>query len=366
MNSKKWIKIFLIFSLSGALFVGGVNYVADPGYIYLKKYFSNNSDAYAKALFSSKNGLIAAGWNERVIKSSMAKYAGNFDCVVFGSSHIRHISQVRNSGNIKQICPKLLNLGVSGGSLEDFFVFSDIVLTNYKMPKKIFIGIDPWTFKFKMDTRYLMQQSHYDNFLSTLNGQKKEHNSYSYKLSLFKNLFNLEYLLTSIKKIKSTFKTSQIEVPNESYTFENGYTEALILKDGSHLYSSRDIKKFKNEIKTIKVGGGDYKISGEVYEAQALVLFEKFIQLLQKNGIEVNFILTPYHPNVFKEGVSKPITHIETMENLIIKLSDKHKVNLHGSYYPSKLGCDDNEFLDFMHASPECLNKIKFTFGMWK
>ncbi|MBE0490679.1 MAG: hypothetical protein IBX44_00335 [Sulfurospirillum sp.] len=361
MSSKKFIAFVGLFAFLIVGFVGGVNYVVDPGYIYLKKYFSSNADAYSEALFSSENGLVATGWNERVVKASMAKYAGNFDCAVFGSSHIMQISQVRNIGNIEQVCPKLLNLGVSGGSIEDLFVFSDIALTNQKMPKKIFIGIDPWTFKFNMDTRYLMHQFQYNNFLSTLEGKKKERNNYGYELSLFKNLFNLEYLLTSMKEIKFTFKTSQIEFPNESYIFEHGYKEPLKLKDGSHLYSSADIVKFKNVIKTIKIGGGDYKISGNMYETQALVLFEKLIQLFQKDGIEVNFILTPYHPNVFKAGVTKPVKHIETMENLVIELSNKYKVNLYGSFYPSKVGCHNNEFLDFMHASSECLNKINFS-----
>lgn len=361
MNRKKWIKIFLIFTILGISFVGGVNYVVDPGHIYFKKHFSTNPDLYAKTLISSKNGLVATGWNERVIKASMTKYAGDFDCVLFGSSHIMQISQVRNIGNIEQICPKLLNLGVSGGSLEDLFVFSDIVLTNQKMPKKIFIGIDPWTFKFNMDTRYLMHKFHYDNFLNILENKKQENNSYSYELSLFKNLFNLEYLLTSVKEIKSTFKTTEIELPSELYSFENGYKEPLKLNDGSSVYSSTDITKFKNEIKTIKIGGGDYKISGNVYESQALILFEKLIQLFQKDGIEVNFILTPYHPNVFKAGATKPVEHIETMENLVIKLSDKYKVNLYGSFYPSKMGCNDSEFFNFMHASSECLNKINFS-----
>ena len=130
MNSKKWIKIFLIFSVLGVGFAGAVNFVVDPGYIYLKKNFNNNVDEYAKKLFTSEKGLIATGWNERVVKSAMAKYAGNFDCVILGSSHIIQISQVRHTGNIQQVCPKLLNLGVSGASLEDLIVFTDIIFEN--------------------------------------------------------------------------------------------------------------------------------------------------------------------------------------------------------------------------------------------
>lgn len=360
MNSKKWIKVFVMLSILGIGLVGAFNYIVDPGYVYFKRNSSISPDKYAETLFTSKNGLVASGWDERAIKLSMSKHAGDFDCLVLGSSHIMQISGIRNTGNIQKICPKLLNLGVSGGSLEDLFVFSDVILTNTSKPKKIFIGIDPWTLKFNMDVRYLTNQIYYDDFLKML-GETKATNKYSYELSLFKNLFNLEYFLISVKEIKSVFKERKIEIPSNQYTFEAGYREPLKLQDGSTLYDNSYIIKAKNDISTIKNGGGNYKIDGVVYDKKALLLFESLINFYQKSGVEVNFILTPYHQNVFNAGITKPVQHIEIIENLVHKLSEKYKIKVYGSFYSAKVGCKNNEFLDFMHASSKCLNRIDFS-----
>lgn len=135
--------------------VAGVNFVVDPGEIYLKKIIAGfKAKEFADKLFLSRNGIIQTGWNERLVKTTLAKSAVDFDCIVIGSSHILQMSSVRNTGRIRNSCKKLLNLGVSGGSLEDISVFSYLILENNRLPKTVFIAIDPWTLKFEMDSRY--------------------------------------------------------------------------------------------------------------------------------------------------------------------------------------------------------------------
>lgn len=361
MKSKKWIQRFLVFSVLSIAFIGGVNYVVDPGFVYSKKNSGVSPDEYTKKLQVSKNGLIAEGWNERDIKLSLAKFSGNYDCIVMGSSHIMQISGVLNTGNITAICPKLLNLGVSGGSLEDLYVFSNVILNNKNKPKQVFIEISPWLFKYNMDERWQMNKKHYDELVSKLNNstESKDENL-DYQIELFKNLFNLEYFITSLKNYQNLFNKSKIEEPSDNFSYENGYIKALTLQDGSHLYDSNFITKSKKDILSIKNGGGDYKISGNIYNKDALKLFEKLIVFYQKNDIEVNFIITPYHPNVFKNGETKPVQHMREIENLAKILANKYNIKLYGSFFPENTGCKENEFLDFMHATSDCLNRIKF------
>ncbi|MGE0739009.1 hypothetical protein [Sulfurimonas sp.] len=360
MSSKKFIAFVGVFAFLIVGFVGGVNYVVDPGYIYFKKKSNISPDEYAEELISSESGLIADGWNERAIKTSLAKFSGNYDCIVMGSSHIMQISGIRNTGNILDTCPKVLNLGVSGGSFEDLFVFSNIIFSNNKKPKTIFIDVSPWLFKFNMDTRYKMNMKHYNEFLIRINDDKISNTTNDYELNLFKNLFNLEYFITSLKNLKSITDKSKIEKPINKFTFENGYIQPLKLQDGSHLYASNFIEKSKNDIENIKNGGGDYKIENNIYEKYALELFEKLIQYYQKNNIKVNFIITPYHPSVFKDGEIKPVAHMKEVENMAKEIASKYNINLYGSFFPENIGCKENEFFDFMHATTECLNKIEF------
>jgi len=187
----------VIFTGIVLLFIGTFNWLVDPGFIYSKTESSISPDEYAKKLQVSKKGLISEGWNERAIKLSLAKFSGEYDCIVMGSSHIMQISGLRNTGNITTICPKLLNLGVSGGSLEDLFVFSDVILNNKNKPKKIFIDISPWLFKYNMDERWQMNKKHYDELVFKLNNSTvSKDGSQDYQIELFKNLFNLHNFLT--------------------------------------------------------------------------------------------------------------------------------------------------------------------------
>lgn len=360
MNNKKWIKIFFLLSFLAIVFVGIINYIVDPGYVYSKKYSSNKYDEYTNKLLLSKNGLIATGWNERLVKASLAKHSENFDCIVIGSSHIMQISSITNTGNISDVCPKLLNLGVSGGSFEDLFVFSSIINSNYIKPNKIFIDITPWLFKFEMDSRYKINKVYYDKFLQELNGINETHLYSNYSLKLFKNLFSLEYFITSLKNYKLTFKKVSIKYPLEMYDYKKGYVEPITLQDGSHIYDSNYIKKAKINIKNIKAGGGNYKIENKIYDEQALTQFEKLIKFYQLNNIKVNFILTPYHPNVFKNGITKPVKHMIKVENLAHELSKKYSVKVYGSFFSEKLGCKEDEFLDYMHTNKDCLDRIRF------
>lgn len=361
MSSKKFIGFVFSCFLLVVGFVGVVNYYVDPGFIYSKNESEVSPDYYAKKLQVSKNGLIAEGWNERDIKLSLAKFSGNYDCIVMGSSHIMQISGLRNTGNITAICPKILNLGVSGGSLEDLFVFSNIILNQENKPKQIFIDISPWLFKHNMDERWQINKKHYDELVSKLNNstESKDENL-DYQIELFKNLFNLEYFITSLKNYQNLFDKSKIEEPSDNFSYENGYIKAVTLQDGSHLYDSNFISKSKKDILNIENGGGDYKISGNIYDKDASQLFEKLIIFYQKNDIQVNFIITPYHPKVFKNGETKPVQHMREIENLAKLLANKYSINLYGSFFPEHIGCKKNEFLDFMHPSNECLDKIKF------
>ena len=219
MTNKRFIKFVLIGLFLGMAFVGGVNYLVDPGFIYSKQNSSVDPDTYAFFLITSNNGLVADGWNERSIKTSLANFSDNYDCVVFGSSHVMQISSIRNTGNITNICPKLLNLGVSGGSFEDVFAFSNIIFNHKIKPQNIFIDITPWFFKFNMDTRYKINQSKYDEFLSKLNKKESDITHNSYQIDLIKNLFNLEYFITSIKNYKSLFESVKIEQPINNFIF---------------------------------------------------------------------------------------------------------------------------------------------------
>lgn len=362
---KKYLKRSVIIFTVLMLVIGSINFIIDPGGVYFKKILADDikSAEFANKLFNSKYGIVADGWNERLITTTLAKESGNFDCLVLGSSRIMQISHIRNTGNIKNQCNSLLNLGVSGGSIEDISIFSYLILTNIKRLKKVFIAVDPWTLKFGMSARYGAYKEYY-NKMNTLLKEGKESDDISYINKLAKNLFNGKYLQYSIKQLFSnqlnTIFTKDIIALKNQFSYQIGYKNSVMLPDGSHVYSTKQILEFKNKNPHIK-SGNNFKISGSAYNNLTLQYLGKIIQVYQKNGVEVNFILTPYHPNVFKKGKTKPVKHITIVESIIKKFGQKNNLKVYGSFFPYNLGCKNKEFFDVMHPTNECLSRIDFS-----
>jgi len=347
--------------------VASVNFIVDPGEIYLKKIIADlKSQEFSGKLFHSKNGVIQSGWNERLVKTALAKSAGDFDCIILGSSHIMQISIVRNTGNIKDNCSSLLNLGVSGGGIEDISIFSYLALNNLKLPRKVFIAIDPWTLKFGMDPRYGAYQSYLEKMNMRLDKNGADENT-SYSRKIAQNLFNGEYFYYSILSLLDGNKKGNlgallqkvIQYPEKNFSFLEGASEAVTLKDGSHVYAHSWIQKQRNA--SVGIGGGGYKIKDKVYDVVALEYFNKIIKLYQQSGVEVNLVMTPYHPNVFKMGKTKAVLHISIIEKVVKKFSQMNNIKYYGSLFPDELGCVGDEFFDFMHPTNECLGRINFS-----
>jgi hypothetical protein len=294
--------------------VAVINFVCDPGKIYLKKIINNYSVLeYVDILEKSDNGLIQENWNERSVKVALAQKSNKYDCIVLGSSHALQISSVRNTGNINKQCSSLLNLSVSGGSLEDIFIFSNIILNKEKKPLQVFLGIDPWTLKFNMDARYLVYERYYYALLKRLDINISRKKSYERKILV--NLINREYFFRSLKllfhKNQDLFSLSKIEKVDEKFDINTGYKRFVYLSDGSIVYSEPWIKKQESNLKNMPKGGGDYKIEENIYDKDAVNNFLRLVDLYKNNGVKVNFLVTPYHPNVFKAGETKTVKHIK-------------------------------------------------------
>lgn len=362
---KKYLKKLFLFVLLCLLFIGLFNFFIDPGNVYFNKIIADQeSKNFAQKLLASKYGIVEEGWNERLIKTTLASQSGNFDCIVLGSSRILQVSGIRNTGNIEKQCKKILNLGVSGASLEDLAIFSYLILNNKKRPSKVFLGIDPWTFKFQMDNRYGMYDRYYKAMNLLLKQVKTDVNS-KYNFRLITNLFNAEYfyisIKTCIKNIKSKkekkFFHQEIIFVEKPFSFSQGYKQIVMLSDGSRAYSEDFIEKHKKRpIEDIS----NYKIIGKAYEIEGYNYVSSIIELFQKFKIPVALVLTPYHPIVEENHDNIKKFYFEEVENIVQKLSIKYHLKIYGSYSAKVLGCEEDEFFDSMHPMNECLNRISF------
>ncbi len=350
------------------LAVSLVNIIVDPGAVYLRGLLLEiRNGNYVEAMVTSKYGVVQEGWNERNVKLKLAEYASQHDCAIVGSSHVMSISKLRDNRGGLSICESVLNLGVSGGSIED------VVLMMFKLlkdgaPRRLFIGVDPWMFGFDKDVQwkkysdlYVEAGEYFDLDPRPINTED------SYRQVLLQNLINFDYFRESVKylgrkgiqEIAAEYQGSLVvdDFKMAEFDLSTGATKSVTLADGSHVYSSGYIQEALAKKHALIDNG--YRIDSEkTIDYGAVEVFLKVLRRVLSNGQNVALFLTPYHPNVFDDKNSVSRVAMEDIAPLIGKISRELDIDVFGSYNPDVLGCTGDEFFDFMHPMTECVNGV--------
>jgi len=353
MNNYKWYLFKILFLTSVfLLIVASVSYIIDPSNIYHSSYKNHNSPSmYVTRLLKSRNGLLwpKHSWNQRDLVSSLAQKDVAVDCAVIGSSHVMQVSSVRKNASIRNLCSTIINLGVSGGTLEDYLALSYMLSNKKQKPGTIVFGVDPWALDFNKDSRWERYRDSYYSMKEILepdniNRDKGRFTRWKY----IKNLINPSYFLRSIKQPerKDLFIN---EAPKFNHAV--GIDAPVFLPDRSIIYSNTYIAD--SNASRIPVGGTKYKIRPEPvpnYSEVAIALFSKLVRKLNKAGINTVILMTPYHHNVWADMNSVTTKALLEVEPRIRKIGRDLGIKVLGSYNPDVIGCTPDEFNDFMHA----------------
>jgi hypothetical protein len=364
MHKKYFVRI-IITAFVMLTFVSAVNWIYDPGDIYLQNYLMNRHiDDYTDKLISAQVGIEQYA-NERKVKFSLLQKSDQYDCILLGSSRIMQLSTLREPSSLMSLCSSSMNLGVSGHSFEDLLILSYNVLHHINPPKKIIIGIDPWGLKWNSDSRY----SIYGEYLPLMKkelGVAHTSSGESYVTKLLKNSISYEYFIESVKRaLKVDFRIfpNRFEGYNLQqvpvFDYSEGYLYRVTLADGSHVYDKDWISRHKTSESYIK--DGDYKkIEGTPYDADLIGIFRKLLIRYRELGFQVYVVLTPYHHSVFRAENKKNFTSFLEVENQTKILASELKIPVYGSFNPMNVGCLPDEFYDFMHPMKTCLDRIEF------
>ena len=204
----KYLKLIAGLCSFSLIAIAAINYTANPGKIYPPLPFSDSHNRLSPKqiitqLIQSDHGiLITSDRNERDLKHALALRPTTAQCAVIGSSRVMQISSVRKERSLSDNCPSLINLGVSGASLEDYLAMAETILQNEKPPKVIVFGIDTRSLNFNRDSKWIRHKQNFFNIKSKLEGEYPDDNSSS-TLALVRNLINLEYFLRSLQLILS-------------------------------------------------------------------------------------------------------------------------------------------------------------------
>ncbi len=360
----KYLKLIAGLGSFSLIVVATINYTANPGKIYpplsiFDSYNRSSPKQIIKQLVQSDHGIIVANdtWNERDLKHALALRPTTAQCAVIGSSRVMRISSVRKERSLSDNCPSLINLGVSGASLEDFLALSETILQNEKPPKVIIFGIDLGNFNFNRDSRWTRHMQNFINMKLKLEGKYHYDNTFS-TIALIRNLINREYLLRSLQLIWSE-KTLPFKNVQRKFDHQVGLEHPVMLPDGS-LISSNGSHNQLSKIIDIHTLGVAIKIRGSRWvNEKAVELFILLVNHLQQQKFKVIFVLTPYHPAVWDVVEHSGITALNVVESKVHKIAKLTGVQIFGSYNPSQMGCTGDVFFDLAHPKAICLTKLE-------
>lgn len=335
-----------------------INIVMDPGGIYRDGKVT--PEAFADALVASDHGLWwpDGSYDERALKKALASHSSEADCVVVGSSHVMQVGSRRTNASLRDECTSILNLGVSGAGIEDHLALAYLALRTGP-PKKIVLGVAPWTFAFGKDQRWTQYKDDYYKALRTILDKDVMPDARTEDgFAKIRNLFSLEYTIRSVRKGMQDVQNPQSTIAGAPEVDETvGGSHPILLPDGSLVYSSDSIANAAKA--NIPIGGERYKTDGALNQDHAIRTYRALLAWVRNQGVEPILLLTPYHENVWIKPDARIPLALRESERIARHLARELDIKVIGSYDPQIGGCDRSEFIDFMHPTTRCLAKLK-------
>lgn len=332
LTSKKFIFNFSFFALASLLLIGYASKKAVIGGEYrLAKQLSENDFVYFENLDERK-----------FLEGRLLYPLEPVNTIVVGSSRVMQI----NSSIVDR---KIQSFTVSGASIEDDIAFGLEALAklNYK---EIYISADPWLLN-KND-----EQDRYQSVDALVNyWQNRMEMNLPPLAFLNSKLYDSENQFTR-SKLVSLRNFLMIDKNRMIPTDDEPEAYAKKSYDGSLIYSNSYISQ-ANDVESGFAGLLNYAMTDFAYDSISIKKLENFVSYLQKNGVSVNLVLSPYHPQLYKMmSTQKPI--FLEIEKWYRKFADSKGIEIIGSYSANTVGCEKREFYDGMHPTAQCMQKI--------
>ncbi|QGU95838.1 hypothetical protein GOM49_12690 [Clostridium bovifaecis] len=326
-----------------------VNYFVDPGNIFYKHGYYEKG--IASILSKETNVENLSNYDERLLqKFYIDKLEKTKRIVVLGSSRAMQITEKV----LKE--EDMFNSSVSGASLEDLMAIYGVYKKENKLPKKVVIGLDPWILnKNNNQSRWKSLKEYYfymQGEIGLHNGDKEKFDE------KYLELVSLSYFQTAVDTLAKKENIAYASTDKE-------YSKTNVKRaDGSLAYNEEFRNRSVEEVRKLALqyasekpvyNLGDFTTIDKVYKEN----FEEFIALMLKDGVEVEFYLSPYHPYVYEKLISSADYRIvHEVERYFVEFAKDKDIKLNGSYNPSKVGCIEEDFYDGMHIKPSGVEKI--------
>jgi hypothetical protein len=339
---KKFIYKTLLTSLPLLFLLIVVNYFGDAARLFDNDY----EKSMAEIVSSGRYVTNFENYDEILFqKEVISKTNIKPELIVIGSSRTMLIRNELFRDTL------FFNNSVSGASIEDLISIYQLYKINNKLPNKIIIGIDPWTFNENNNQmRWRSLSTYYHRFQNPTEQEKPSYFKY-------KELISVSYFQSSIKMIPRLF-AGKLKLKS---TFEKYNILGTKLNDGSLVYGERYRNATQIEINNkinSYLAGSIYSI--EHFDTISIKIFREFEQLIadmKSNRIQIEFFLAPYAPLVF-DKIQEKYPMVLKSEEIINNYAISNNIKMYGSFNPYILGMDSTFFYDGMHCKENGVERI--------
>ncbi len=332
----------------------GFNYFIDPANIFKNaKYYKEIADI----LLRGENVVNLVNFDEKLLKKYYAYgLSEKTDILVLGSSRVMLLTADMFPGK------SFYNSSVSSATLEDDMSLYWMFRKKELLPKTLIIGLDPWLLNASSvhtSARQSLAQEYQEILVySEESVGKRRPSIFSSK---YFELFLPSYFQTSFK-----FWLNNLGKDKNEWAFyptsQNVTDEIMRRVDGSINYgiNYRNASVDEVYVRALDFVRNPSMLNSFHYlDPDLIKRFEKFIDLIKKDKVEIVFYLSPYHPVVYDSLVKsekfKMIIEAQKYFEMYAKSKD---IQLLGSYNPADIGLGEDDFYDGMHQDAESIRKI--------
>ena len=308
-----------------------------------QKFFStkNSSEVLLAKLLSKSEAVYSTKMDERhFIKNRILYETLDPKILIIGSSRVMQLS----NDNFDQ---QILNLGVSGASVEDHIAITAMALERFN-PDKILLGADPWLFnKNNGQSRWKSISREYENASKNIQQMNNKYeilkkDSINEVYNFYERFLTIAYNYLNIRKLDLDLKRDEIK----------NNTKQIILRDGKIVYG-KEKREEKIKEKIIDYSMYSYEFSEDNYKN-----YNRFIEYLTKvEKKDVILFLAPYHLSSYNLTIQAKPFYLE-VEKKFRELSKEMSIQIVGSYNLLLTDCKENEFYDNQHPNEDCVKKI--------
>jgi hypothetical protein len=336
---KKFVSKVLLYGIPFVIFIVIINYFGDCANLYNVGF----EDKIIKIRNSGLNVTNINNYDERLVQRGYIEQMKTIPAVVvLGSSRSMLISS-------EYLNSPVLNLSVSGATIQDYIAMYWILKKQNKLPQKIIINVDPWLLTENLaQIRWKSLEKEYNEF-NGLNELKMFEEFFKYQ-----QLFSFSYFQCSSKQL---FQTKQDPIGTNSM-FNSANT---VLPDGSIVYGEKYRNTLEKEViqsvtELISTKGSILNHNGAISD-KLLNEFSNFITKIKADGVSISFFLAPYHPLIY-DHQAKNGNGLKKFEDKITAIGVSKSIEILGTFNPHKLPINYLGFFDGIHCKNETIKWI--------